>query len=87
MNMKNSYDRLPKKEKELLSIAPGSSVGARVVESDLSYAIRRWKKALKDDGRLRQVFERQEFQKPSAVRRKQKLDAIYRQSMEKNETS
>lgn len=80
-----SYERVSKRTKELLSIVPGSSVGSNVVDGDLSYAIRNWKRKVKDDGRLREFYNRREFIKPSARRRKQKQDAVYRQKMGKYE--
>lgn len=81
-----SYDKMSKQTKELLSIVPGSPIGAQVVDGDLSYAIRVWKRSLKNDGRLKEIYERQEYVKPSARRRKTKQTAIYRQRMNLNET-
>lgn len=77
-----SYKRkkkMSKKKKEFLSIVPGSPTGAEVVNGDLKYAIRKWKKRLKDSGTMRSVYENQEYTKPSTQRRKIKLDAIYKQ--------
>jgi len=70
---------MSKQDRDLLSIVPGSASGARVVDGDISYAIRRWKRNVKMSGKLKDVFDRQEYEKPSVKRRKIKSDAIYRQ--------
>lgn len=65
-----------KRQKQFESIIPGSPNGTRVVSfngrSDLSFALRRWKKMVKDDGIIDQLKARQEFEKPTSVRRKQR---------------
>lgn len=77
--------KMSRQTKELLSIAPGSSSGALVVDGDLQFAIRRWKKSLKQNGKLKELYDRREYVKPSARRRRTKSDAIYRQTLVKNE--
>ena len=65
-----------KRQKQFESIIPGSPNGTRVLtfngKSDLSFALRRWKKMIKDDGIIDRLKARQEYEKPNAVRRKQR---------------
>lgn len=79
---KNGYkknDKMSKREKEFRSILPGSPTGINIVDCDLRYALQRWKRVIKESGKLRDTTETREFVKPSRVRRKIKLDAIHRQ--------
>lgn len=71
-------NRLSKREREFLSITPGSPTGVNVVEGNISYALQQWKRKVKDSGIMREVYERKEFLKPSVKRRKVILDAIFR---------
>ena len=63
-----------KRQKQFESIIPGSPNGTRVLtingRSDLSFALRRWKKMMKDSGVIDQLKALQEYEKPNAVRRK-----------------
>lgn len=65
-----------KRQKQFESIIPGSTNGTRVIsvngKPDLSFALRRWKKMVKDDGIIDQLKARQEYEKPNATRRKQR---------------
>lgn len=71
-----------KTQKKLDSIIPGWGVGANVVEGDLNFALRQLKKSLKESGKMTAVYDRQQFTKPSIVKRKQRLEAAYRQQKE-----
>lgn len=65
-----------KRQKQFLSIVPGSTTAVRVVrvydKLDLSFALRKWKKMLKDNGTIEALKERQQFEKPNATRTKQR---------------
>lgn len=69
--------------KEFLSILPGSPLGANVVEGNVHKAIQRWKRKGKDSGLVRELYERQEYVKPSTLRRRVKHDAIYAEKRRK----
>jgi len=71
-----------KKQKEHQSVIPGHSLGANVVNGDLGFAIRTWKKKLKDSEILDKIKSKKEFIKPSVTKRIQRNDAAYRQRMQ-----
>jgi len=77
----NKQNRMSKKQKHHQSIAPGHGISARVVEKDINFALRIWKRKLKDSDVLLNLKEGREFLKPSVKRRKQKIDAIYTQKI------
>ena len=56
--LKTSY--MNKKQKDHQSIIPGHSIAARVVNYDLGFAIRIWKKKLKDSDILLKLKENKE---------------------------
>jgi ribosomal protein S21 len=66
-----------RKQKEHQSIMPGIGIGAKVVDKDISYAMRIWKQQLKQSNTLTRLKEMQEFKKPSVVRRAEILKAKY----------
>ena len=74
-----------KKHKIWQSHIPGVPLGASVVKSksnpkgDVSFAIRFWKRALKDSGKLQDLKEQRFFEKKSDKKRKQMLKAKYHQ--------
>jgi len=70
-----------KKQKYHEAIIPGQALGAAVPNKDLGFAMRLWKKKVKDSGVLTALKERKEFTKPSAAKRKQMSDAIYWQKI------
>lgn len=65
-----------KRQKHFESIQPGTPKSTRVVmvngKPDISFAIRRWKKQLKDDGTIEAVKKRQEYEKPNFTKRMQR---------------
>lgn len=63
--------------RELDSIISGHWVGARVVKGDVEFALRKWKKRLKDSGALQELKAKQEYTKPSVKRRQQILRAKF----------
>jgi len=48
----------------------------KVINNQIEPAIRLWKKKLKESGKIEELKARKEYIKPSAVRRKQKQQAI-----------
>jgi len=64
---------ISKKQKHFASIQPGVEIGARVVKvgdrGDISFALRKWKKGLKDSGKLEILKERQEYIPASVTKR------------------
>ena len=70
-----------KKQKYFESIIPGTPNGSRVVRvndrADLSFALRRWKKQLKDGMVLERLKEHTYYEKPNVTRRVQKERALY----------
>ena len=77
----NKKQRMSKKQKQHLSIAPGHGIGAKVVEKDINFALRIWKRKLKESDVLVNLKEGREFLKPSVKKRKQKIAAIYTQKI------
>lgn len=57
-------------------IVPGRFKAAKVVNGNIEAALRFFKRQVKDSNVLQEVRDRQEFIKPSAVKRKQKQQAI-----------
>ena len=57
-------------------IIPGRFKAAKVVNGNIEAALKFWKRQVKDSNVLQEVKDRKEFIKPSAVKRKQKMDAI-----------
>ena len=50
------------------------------VSGDLNFALRKWKKNLKDNNIIEDQFDRKFYDKPSVVKRKQNQIAEYNQS-------
>ena len=67
--------RFKKVRKEQM-IIPGRYKAAKVVNGNIEAALKFWKRQVKESGVLQEVKDRKEFIKPSAVKRKQKMDAI-----------
>ena len=57
-------------------IVPGRFRAAKVVNGNIEAALRFFKRQMKDSDVLQEVRDRQEFIKPSAVKRRQKQKAI-----------
>ena len=57
-------------------IVPGRFRAAEVVNGNIEAALRFFKRQMKDSDVLQEVRDRQEFIKPSAVKRRQKQQAI-----------
>jgi len=74
---------MSREDKSIKSIVPGNALAARVQKSkrfpngDITRAIGKWKKSLKDSGKLESLKENKEFVKPSVVKRRELNKAKY----------
>ena len=57
-------------------IVPGKFKAAKVINGNIEAALKFWKRQVKESNVLQEVKDRKEFIKPSAIKRKQKMDAI-----------
>ena len=57
-------------------IIPGKFKAAKVINGNIEAALKFWKRQVKDSNVLQEVKDRKEFIKPSAIKRKQKMNAI-----------
>ena len=57
-------------------IIPCRFKAAKVINGNIEAALKFWKRQVKESNVLQEVKDRKEFIKPSAVKRKQKMDAI-----------
>ena len=57
-------------------IIPGRFKAAKVINGNIEAALKFWKRQVKESNVLQELKDRKEFIKPSAVKRKQKMDAI-----------
>ena len=74
-----------KKQKQHQSIMPGNSMAVNVTgtqRDDLAFALKLWKRKVKESGILDTIKENKTFTKPSAANRAQNIDAAYRQRMQ-----
>ena len=65
-----------KKVRKEQMIVPGRFKAAKVINGNIEAALKFWKRQVKESNVLQEVKDRKEFIKPSAVKRKQKMDAI-----------
>ena len=68
-----------KHHKSHKSIVPGNSFSTKVINKDINFALRSWKKQLKTSNTLDILKEKQEFEKPSVTKRKIKNSAVFNQ--------
>ena len=59
-----------KQFKQHKTIVPGKSNSTKVVNKDINFAIRNWKKQVKVSGVLDILKTKQEFEKPSITRKR-----------------
>ena len=65
-------------------IVPGNASAVNVVgteKEDLAYALKTWKRKIKQSGVLEHVKNNKEFEKPSVTNRKQRQRAYYIQQI------
>lgn len=76
---------MSKKQKHFESIIPGVMTGIKVPKlpfdnkTDLSFALRKWKKMLKDSKILNELKDRTEYIKPSFRKKEQRKRSAYLQ--------
>jgi ribosomal protein S21 len=70
-----------KKQKQHQSIMPGNALAVSVVNQDLGFAMRLWKRKVKTSEVLEKTKDQKEFIKPSVKRRKQKQAAQFIQKI------
>lgn len=61
------------------SIVPGNGMAVKVLGSKphhIEFALRLWKRTIKDTGLMEDVRSKMEFEKPSAKRKREKNEAI-----------
>jgi small subunit ribosomal protein S21 len=79
---------MPKQDNSLKSIIPGAAIGARVQKSkrypngDINRALGKWKRALKDSGKIESLKNNKEFTKPSIIRRQEINKAKFMQQVQ-----
>ena len=61
------------------SIKPGNCYSTKVVNKDINFALRNWKKQVKTSGILEILKSKQEFEKASIKKRRVKSAAEYKQ--------
>jgi ribosomal protein S21 len=73
---------MSKKQKQHQAIVPGNSMAVKVVgtsREDLAYAIKGWKRKVKNAGIVEETRDRKEFIKPSVKKRQQHQAAVFMQ--------
>lgn len=71
---------MTKKQKQHQTIVPGNALAVNVVgntREDLAFALKTWKRKIKNSEVLEQTKARKEFIKPSAIKRKQLIAAKF----------
>lgn len=80
---------MSKKQKQHQQIVPGNALAVNVVGTDshdLAYALKAWKRKVKNANILNEVKDRKEYIKTSVIQREQQTRAAYIQRMRsKNE--
>jgi small subunit ribosomal protein S21 len=70
-----------KKQKYHQSVVPGAGTAVNVVNRDINFALRIWKRKLKNADILDKLKDNREYTKPSIIKRKQKAKAAYIQQI------
>ena len=74
---------MSREDKSIKSIVPGNALAAKVQKSkrfpngDITRAIGKWKRALKESGKIDMLKENREYTKPSVTRRAEINKAKY----------
>lgn len=69
-----------KQLRELLTIQSGYAASV-IVDGDLSFALRKFKRIMKNNERLTEVYDRSSYTKPSVKKRLTNSNAAYAQKM------
>ena len=70
-----------KKQKEHKSIVSGNTLAVEVVDKDITFALKTFKRKMKRIGTIQHIKENRTFTKPSVKRRAQKINAKYIQKI------
>ena len=60
-----------------------SKVSVKVIKGNIQQALKKFKNKTMDSGHLNELRERQQFLKPSIIKRKQKKDAIRKEKWDR----
>jgi len=60
-----------------------SKVSVKVIKGNIQQALKKFKNKTMDSGHLQELRERQQFLKPSIIKRKQKKDAIRKEKWDR----
>ena len=71
-NKKRTYKKIKREDMDI----PGCATGVKVVNGNIELALKMWKRKVKDSGKIEELKNRKEYIKPSAVKRKQKQQAV-----------
>jgi len=63
------------------SIVPGNCKSTKVINRDINFALRLWKKQVKSADSINKLKSLKEFEKPSITKRRQKQAAVYKQKI------
>jgi ribosomal protein S21 len=69
-----------KKQKQHQTIVPGNPLAVNVIgnqREDIGFALKAFKRKVKNSGILEKIKDNKEFIKPSVKRRKQRIDAAF----------
>jgi ribosomal protein S21 len=69
---KNNFKKVRRDDMEVM----GNAMAVKVVNGQIEPALKLWKRKMKASGKLDEVKDRQEFIKPSAVKRRKREEAI-----------
>jgi small subunit ribosomal protein S21 len=70
-----------KKQKQHQTTVPGNALAVNVINNDLAFALRTWKRKVKSSEVLESIKDRKEFIKPSVKRRQQRQSAQFIQKI------
>ena len=76
---------MSRKHKQHKSVVPGTPTAIAVVDNDISFALRMFKRKIKQIGILDTLKENRTFTKPSVKRRAQLIKAKYGQKVKDRE--
>ena len=80
-----------KKQKRERGTKPANSgvyaIGVKVLNGNIEGALKKFKKLVKDSGKINELRDRQSFDKPSVIKRQTKMKAIRRNDLNKLENT
>lgn len=73
---KKPYKKVRKDDMDII----GKPMSVKVVHNQIEPAIKLWKRKLKESGKIEELKDRKEYIKPSAIKRKQREEAIRKEA-------